>query len=87
MKLIGNYLSPYVRRVAVSLNAMEMPFEFEEVFIFKSPETVRIYNPYSFTRTVRPALGIAKRVPDFARFVDRSEALEIFKACPIPRQQ
>lgn len=210
MKLIGNYLSPYVRRVAVSLNAMELPFEFEEVFIFKSPEKVRIYNPlvriptlildsgevliesyvildaldemagiegrltpasgsgqrlvmketafgvgvmekaqwafyegrfrpeekiqqpwidhnetqvlsgldylndlaqkagghgwlagtermsqaditavvaYSFTRTVRPALGIAKRVPDFVRFVDRCEALEIFKTCPIPRQQ
>ncbi|MBV7326834.1 glutathione S-transferase family protein [Chloroflexi bacterium TSY] len=45
MKLIGNYLSPYVRRVAVSLNAMAMPFELEQLYVFKSPEEVRKYNP------------------------------------------
>jgi len=45
MKLIGNYLSPYVRRVAVSLNQMGMPFELEELQVFKSPEAVRKYNP------------------------------------------
>jgi glutathione S-transferase len=45
MKLIGNYLSPYVRRVAVSLNAMGMSFELERVYVFKSPEEVRKYNP------------------------------------------
>lgn len=45
MKLIGNYLSPYVRRVAVSLNTLGMPFELEHLFVFKSPEAVRAHNP------------------------------------------
>lgn len=45
MKLIGNYLSPYVRRVAVSLNALGMPFELEQLYVFRSPEEVRKYNP------------------------------------------
>ena len=45
MKLIGNYLSPFTRRVAVSLNAMNMPFEVEELSVFKKPEAVRKYNP------------------------------------------
>lgn len=45
MKLIGNYLSPYVRRVAVSLNILAWPFELDEVFVFKDPAVVRRYNP------------------------------------------
>ena len=35
MRLIGNYLSPYVRRVAVSLNILEWSY----------PAVVRRYNP------------------------------------------
>lgn len=45
MKLIGNYLSPYVRRVAVTLNLLDMPFEQEAVFVFKEPDRVRPHNP------------------------------------------
>jgi glutathione S-transferase len=45
MRLIGNFLSPYVRRVAVSLNILELPFELEEIFVFKAPHVVRRYNP------------------------------------------
>jgi glutathione S-transferase len=45
MKLIGNYLSPYVRRVAVSLRILETPFEFEEVYVFQDREAVRRRNP------------------------------------------
>lgn len=45
MRLIGNYLSPYVRRVAVSLNAVGVPFELEHLFVFKEPERVRAHNP------------------------------------------
>lgn len=45
MKLIGNYLSPYVRRVAISLNAMGLPYELEHALVFKDPEAVRKYNP------------------------------------------
>src|SRR5215470_11618564 len=45
MRLIGNFLSPYTRRVAVSLNILEMPFELEELFVFKAPDVVRRHNP------------------------------------------
>jgi len=45
MRLIGNFLSPYTRRVAVSLNILELPFELEELFVFKEPEVVRRHNP------------------------------------------
>ena len=41
MKLIGNYLSIFTRRVAVSLNALNMPFEVETLSAFTSPEAVR----------------------------------------------
>ncbi len=45
MRLIGNYLSPYVRRVAVSLNILELSFKLEELFVFKEPDVVRRHNP------------------------------------------
>jgi glutathione S-transferase len=45
VKLVGNFLSPYVRRVAVSLNILGLPFELEELFVFKAPEVVRRHNP------------------------------------------
>lgn len=45
MRLIGVLLSPYVRRVAVSLNILNLPFELEEVFVFGEPDVVRRYNP------------------------------------------
>ena len=45
MRLIGNFLSPFVRRVAVSLNILELPFELDELFVFKEPDVVRRHNP------------------------------------------
>jgi hypothetical protein len=45
LRLIGNFLSPYVRRVAVSLHILELPFELEELFVFKEPDVVRRHNP------------------------------------------
>ena len=45
MKLIGNYMSPFVRRVAVSLNALELPFELQLLIVSNQPEQVRVYNP------------------------------------------
>ncbi len=45
MRLIGVLLSPFVRRVAVSLNILKLPFELEEVFVFGAPEVVQRYNP------------------------------------------
>jgi glutathione S-transferase len=45
MKLLGHYLSPYTRRVAVSLSALGMAFTLEELSVMKEPERVRPHNP------------------------------------------
>lgn len=45
MRLIGIFLSPFVRRVAVSLSILKLPFEPDEVFVFGEPDIVRRYNP------------------------------------------
>jgi glutathione S-transferase len=45
MKLLGVYRSPYVRRVAATLNFMGIPFEHEPVPVFDTPELVRQHNP------------------------------------------
>jgi len=45
MKLFGNYLSPYTRRVAVTLNLYGLPFELENLSVFVTPDPVKKYNP------------------------------------------
>jgi glutathione S-transferase len=45
MQLVGNLNSPFVRRVAVSLNALQMPFELKLLIVSKQPEAVREFNP------------------------------------------
>ncbi len=45
MKLIGTYRSPYVRRVAVSLNLMGMAYEHDPVHVFDNQDAVRPHNP------------------------------------------
>lgn len=45
MKLFGTFMSPFVRRVAVSLNVLDLPFESVPLTVSKQPEEVRKYNP------------------------------------------
>lgn len=45
MKLIGMLDSPYVRRVAISLNLMNIPFEHESVSVFRQFERFQSINP------------------------------------------
>jgi len=45
VRLIGIYLSPFVRRVAVSLSILKLPFESDDVFVFGERDIVRSYNP------------------------------------------
>jgi glutathione S-transferase len=45
VRLIGIFLSPFVRRVAVSLNVLQLPFQHEDVFVFGEPDVVRRHNP------------------------------------------
>lgn len=45
MILVGRNLSPYTRRVAVSLDLMEMPFERHELATATDVEAIKGYNP------------------------------------------
>ena len=45
MKLIGMLDSPYVRRVAVSLKLMGVPFEHQSLSVFRTFEQFRAINP------------------------------------------
>ena len=45
MKLIGMYDSPYVRRVAVSLHMLGLPFEHESLSVFSDYDTFATINP------------------------------------------
>jgi len=45
VRLLGHYLSPFTRRVAVSLHALGIPFVLEELSVMREPERVRPYNP------------------------------------------
>ena len=45
MKLLGHYLSPFTRRVAVSLHALGMPFDLEELSVVREPQRVGPHNP------------------------------------------
>ncbi len=52
MKLIGNYLSPYTRRVAISLNELGLPFDLDHVMVFDEPERVKPHNPVTRVPTL-----------------------------------
>lgn len=45
MKLFGTFVSPFVRRVAVSLNVLGLAYESVPLAASKQPEEVRKYNP------------------------------------------
>jgi len=45
MILVGQYDSPYVRRVAVSLHVLELPFERDTRSVFRDAEAMRRINP------------------------------------------
>ncbi|MEL0110300.1 MAG: glutathione S-transferase family protein [Rickettsiales bacterium] len=52
MKLIGSMRSPFVRRVAITLNVQGMPFEHLDVPVFDQPEEVGKYNPLTRVPTL-----------------------------------
>ena len=45
MQLIGMLDSPYVRRVAISLRLLELPFEHRNISVFRCFEEIRALNP------------------------------------------
>lgn len=52
MKLIGGFGSPFVRRVAASLNLLGLDWEHEAVAVFDNPDAVRKHNPLVRVPTV-----------------------------------
>ena len=69
LELIGTTFSPFVRRVAVSLNALEIPFDFQPLYVFKEPEKVRAHNPVVRIPTLlwRTAMCWSKATPSWMR--------------------
>lgn len=45
MKLLGGYLSPYVRRTAVSLNLTGLAWNLEAVSVWDDPAAIKQHNP------------------------------------------
>ena len=45
MQLLGGFLSPYVRRTAVSLNQMGLDWESVQVPVWDTPEEIKKHNP------------------------------------------
>jgi glutathione S-transferase len=45
MQLLGGFLSPYVRRTAVSLNQMGIAYESVKVPVWDTPEEIKKHNP------------------------------------------
>ena len=45
MLLVGQYDSPFVRRVAVSMHMLGLPFRHNTLSVFKDAEAMRIFNP------------------------------------------
>jgi glutathione S-transferase len=45
MQLIGMLDSPYVRRVAISLRLLDLPFEHRNISVFRGFEEIRALNP------------------------------------------
>ena len=52
MKLIGGFGSPFVRRVAVSLNCLGLDWEQEAISAFDNPDPIRKHNPLVRVPTV-----------------------------------
>ncbi|WP_321911037.1 glutathione S-transferase family protein [Paraburkholderia sp. J11-2] len=45
MKLVGPWISGYTRRVGITLNLLQIPFEHLAYHAYREPERVRVFNP------------------------------------------
>ena len=52
MKLFGSYRSPFVRRVAITMNVFGMPFEHMDVPVFDKPDEINVHNPLTRVPTL-----------------------------------
>lgn len=73
MRLIGMMDSPYVRRTAVALTAMEIPFRHEPVSVFRGYETFAAINPVVKAPTLVTDEGVV--LMDSGLILDLAERL------------
>lgn len=52
MILQGVNLSPYTRRIAIALMELDVPFEYDVLRVFETPEKVRVNNPMARVPTM-----------------------------------
>ena len=79
MKLVGMPDSPYVRRVAVTLKLMDLPFEHQEFSVFRH----FVASAWRFGQFYNEAEVPAGRYPGLVAFSARAEALPAFASTPL----
>ena len=86
MKLIGMLDSPYVRRVAISLRTLDIPFEHEAVSVFRHFDAFKAINPVVKAPTL--VLDDGATLMDSSLILDYLETLagrSLLPAAPAPR--
>ena len=73
MRLIGMLDSPYVRRVAIALRLLDLPFEHDPLSVFSTFEEFRRINPVVKAPTL--ICGDGTILMDSALIIDHAEAL------------
>jgi glutathione S-transferase len=73
MRLIGMLDSPYVRRVAVSLKLMKLPFELEQLSVFRNYPQFEAINPAVKAPTLVTNSGVV--LMDSTLILDHAERL------------
>lgn len=88
MKLIGMLDSPYVRRVAISLHLLDIPFEHEAVSVFRHFDAFKAINPVVKAPTL--VLDDGTVLVDSSLILDYLETLagrSLLPAAAAPRAQ
>ncbi|EQM71810.1 glutathione S-transferase [Pseudomonas tohonis] len=88
MKLIGMLDSPYVRRVAISLHLLDIPFEHEAVSVFRHFDAFKAINPVVKAPTL--VLDDGTALMDSSLILDYLETLagrSLLPAAAAPRAQ
>ena len=83
MQLIGMLDSPYVRRVAISLQLLGLPFEHRSISVFRTFDTFREINPVVKAPTLVCDDGTV--LMDSTLILDYAEALAAPRASLMPR--
>jgi len=73
MQLIGMLDSPYVRRVAISLQQLELPFEHRSISVFRGFDSFQAINPVVKVPTLICDDGVA--LMDSTLILDHAESL------------